>query len=283
MIILKKIEKLKEFLKNLKSNASIGLIPTMGDIHQGHLSLIQRAKQEVDVIVVSIFVNQLQFNDQQDYDMYIRNESQDCILLESMGVDIVFIPSEQEIYPYGYTSLKIQMKDFNSILCGQFRKGHFDGIITIILKLFLIINPHKAYFGYKDYQQYFMIKRMVKDFYLDISIIGCPIIRESSGLALSSRNKRLSQEEHKRACRIFSSLRHCAEKLDQGNSNISMDELKNMLIQRMHLSTKDHLEYFHCIDINTLDILHKTQNIMLMMVSVYIGNIRLIDNHLSKF
>ncbi len=177
---------------------TIGFVPTMGAIHKGHLSLVRRCVEENDLTVVSIFVNPTQFNDPSDLESYPRNFEADRTILEKAGTDYIFLPKYGELYPNGYR-YKVIETDFSKKLCGAYRPGHFDGVLTIVMKLLNIIRAHRAYFGEKDYQQYQLIKGMAKAFFLKTEIVPCPIVREADGLACSSRNMLLSPEERKTA------------------------------------------------------------------------------------
>lgn len=190
MKVITKIQEIKEIRKNLKGK-KIGFVPTMGGLHAGHLSLINRAKNENEITVVSVFLNPTQFNDKKDLETYPANLQDDIALLEKAGVDFLFAPNYAEMYPDDY-KYKITENSFSKILCGATRPGHFDGVLTVVMKLFNLVRPTNAYFGEKDFQQFKLLKGMAEAFFLDINIIPCPIIREPNGLALSSRNKKLS-------------------------------------------------------------------------------------------
>lgn len=190
MKVITKIQKIKETRKNLQ-NKKIGFVPTMGGLHAGHLSLINRAKSENEVTVVSVFLNPTQFNDKKDLETYPANLKDDIALLENAGVDFLFAPDYTEMYPDDY-KYKISENSFSKLLCGATRPGHFDGVLTVVMKLFNLVRPTNAYFGEKDFQQYKLLKGMAEAFFLDTNIIPCPIVREPNGLALSSRNKKLS-------------------------------------------------------------------------------------------
>lgn len=180
-------------IKRSENHQSVGLVPTMGALHKGHLSLVQRAIKENDVSVVSIFLNPVQFNNQNDLATYPKTWEADCALLESAGVDYLFAPTYEIMYPDNY-HYKLSEDDFSKTLCGASRPGHFDGVLTVVMKLLQIFQPEHAYFGEKDYQQYKLLDGMARAFFLRTQIIPCPIVREENGLAFSSRNKRLSQD-----------------------------------------------------------------------------------------
>jgi pantoate--beta-alanine ligase len=205
MIFLKTLQDLKSF-KSTYFGESVGFVPTMGALHQGHLELLQKARRENKVSVLSIYVNPTQFNQQSDFDNYPISIDADLKLAESIGVTAVFLPTYELIYPDGYL-FKIVAPELTSVLCGKFRPGHFDGVLTVVHKLFQLIEPTMAYFGEKDYQQFQLIQRMTEAFYLKPKVIGVPTIREASGLALSSRNQRLSENGKKLAPLIYEALK----------------------------------------------------------------------------
>ncbi len=190
MKVITKISEIKEIRKNIQ-NKKIGFVPTMGGLHAGHLSLINRAKNENEITIVSVFLNPTQFNDKKDLETYPANLQDDIALLEKADVDFLFAPSYAEMYPDNY-KYKITENSFSKLLCGASRPGHFDGVLTVVMKLFSLVRPANAYFGEKDFQQYKLLKGMAEAFFLDINIVPCPIVREESGLALSSRNRKLS-------------------------------------------------------------------------------------------
>lgn len=190
MKIIKTAEELKEIRKSLEGK-KIGFVPTMGGLHAGHLSLVNRAKSENEVTIVSVYLNPTQFNDKKDLETYPANFEDDVALLEKARVDYMFTPTYPVMYPDDY-KYKVIETDFSKTLCGAKRPGHFDGVLTVVMKLFNLVRPTNAYFGEKDYQQYQLLKGMIEAFFLDINIVPCPIVREESGLALSSRNRKLS-------------------------------------------------------------------------------------------
>ena len=211
--IISNVEKLREEIKNLKisKNGTVGLVPTMGALHKGHLSLVEKCRKENDIVIVSVFVNPTQFGPNEDYDKYPRTLDADAKLCEDAGVDILFAPSPKDIYDEYYfknkeTTLICPPYDVVNKLCGKSRPGHFDGVCTIVGKLFNITKCDRAYFGKKDAQQLFIIKKMVRDLNFDIEITGCPIVREEDGLALSSRNTYLDNNARKNALNISHAL-----------------------------------------------------------------------------
>ena len=192
MKIIKTVSEMKEIRKQ-NSDKKIGFVPTMGGLHKGHLSLVNKAKSENDITVVSVYLNPTQFNDKKDLETYPANFNDDCALLEKAGVDYLFAPTYPVMYPDDY-KYKVIETDFSKTLCGAKRPGHFDGVLTVVMKLFNIVRPTNAYFGEKDFQQYKLLKGMIEAFFLDINIVPCPIVREENGLAISSRNRKLSAQ-----------------------------------------------------------------------------------------
>lgn len=203
MRIIKKVDEFKKIREKLKG--TIGFVPTMGALHKGHISLIKKSKKASDHTIVSIFVNPTQFNEKKDFENYPITISEDIKNLEKEKIDILFMPSYTEIYPDGY-KYKVIETEFSKKLCGAFRPGHFDGVLTVVMKLFNIIRPHIAFFGEKDYQQLLLIKNMVKAFFMDIKIVSCPTVREKDGVAMSSRNVLLSKEERRIAPLIYKTI-----------------------------------------------------------------------------
>lgn len=219
MTLLKTVPELRSW-RNSFSNQSIGFVPTMGALHEGHLSLIKKAKEECDAVIVSIFVNPLQFNDKEDFKNYPKTLAQDLELLKRMEATAVWTPETRDLYPQGM-EMKIVEESLSKKLCGASRPGHFDGVLTVVMKLFQLVKPTKAFFGEKDFQQLLLIQKMVKEFFLDIEIVPGFTVREPSGLALSSRNLRLTEEERKRAPLFYKALKEskdaveAAKKLEQ--------------------------------------------------------------------
>jgi len=192
MKIIKTVEEFKTVRRSVHGK-SVGFVPTMGGLHDGHLSLIKKAIAENEVSVVSVYLNPTQFNDKKDLETYPANFADDCALLEKAGVDYLFAPTYPVMYPDDYKYMLTE-KDFSHELCGAKRPGHFDGVLTVVMKLFNIVKPTRAYFGEKDYQQFKLLEGMVKAFFMDVELIPCPIVRETNGLAISSRNRKLSKE-----------------------------------------------------------------------------------------
>lgn len=254
---------------------SVGLVPTMGYLHEGHASLIKAARADNDKVVVSIFVNPMQFGPKEDLASYPRDLKKDSALCESLGVDLIFHPEPEEMYHEGFSSF-VDMTVLTQELCGLSRPVHFRGVCTVVTKLFNIVKPDRAYFGEKDAQQLAVIRHMVEDLNMDIEIIGCPIIREEDGLAKSSRNTYLSDEERKAALILSKSIRLAKEMLDKGETDtaVILDAMK-ALISTEPLAK---IDYVKAVDGNTMQQITKVQKPMLIAIAVYIGKTRLIDN-----
>ncbi|MCD7879859.1 MAG: pantoate--beta-alanine ligase [Candidatus Gastranaerophilales bacterium] len=279
--VLNKIEEVKKTVKNWKKdNYTVGLVPTMGALHKGHASLIKKAKETCDRTVVSIFVNPVQFSPNEDYDKYPRTLQKDTQLCEELGVDIIFAPSVEEMYGAGNmlsnTALTFVCPPYNLIdcMCGKSRPGHFDGAATVVLKLFNIVSPDYAFFGQKDAQQLYIIKKMVKDFNLDIKIQPCPIVREDDGLALSSRNTYLSEQERQNALSVSQTLFKIRELYNQGitDTKILTDSAFTILNQNIEL------EYLEFRDFDSFEKVIAAKSNTLVAIAVKSGKTRLIDN-----
>jgi pantoate ligase / CMP/dCMP kinase len=265
-----------------QKNHQIGLVPTMGALHEGHLSLIKRAIAENDTVVVSIFVNPLQFAPTEDLVNYPRQLEQDLELCASLGVDYVFAPNSQEINSSGdtqaltRTTTVIPPQDMTKVLCGKYRPGHFTGVATIVTKLFNIIQPDKAYFGQKDAQQLAIIKRLVQDLNLPVKIIGCPIVRETSGLALSSRNQYLSPTEKQQAAHIYRSLQKAKTACAQGEFDAIT--LVDLVEQELSAVPEVKIQYIKLVDPVSLQFMEEIKHTGLLAIAAYVGSTRLIDN-----
>ncbi len=257
------------------AGSSIGLVPTMGALHQGHASLVQQCVSENKVAVVSIFVNPTQFNDPTDLEKYPRTLEKDCQLLEDMGCHYVFVPSVKEIYPDKDTRT-FDFSPLDTVMEGPRRPGHFNGVAQIVSKLFFYTNPHRAYFGEKDFQQLAIIRELTRQLNLTTKIIGCPIQREKNGLALSSRNKLLSGEDQKIATNIYQSL---LRSLDYSKTH-SLQETKQFVTDSISRTKGLELEYYEIIDGNTLQPIQtwEQSSYIVGCITVHCGNVRLIDN-----
>ena len=262
-----------------KAGLSVGLVPTMGYLHEGHKSLIERACQENDKVVVSIFVNPTQFGPNEDFAAYPRDLERDVALCESVGATLVFHPEPEEMYGEDFHTY-VNMEVLSETLCGKTRPIHFRGVCTVVSKLFHIVTPDRAYFGQKDAQQLAIIKRMVRDLNFDIEIVGCPIVREPDGLAKSSRNTYLSPEERKAALILSQSI-HLGQELTQNGETDAekiVQEMKN-LIETEPLAK---IDYVQAVDAVSMQPVSKMEGAVLVAMAVYIGKTRLIDNFIYE-
>ena len=258
-----------------RAGKSIGFVPTMGYLHEGHLSLVRESKKRADVTVVSIFVNPTQFGPQEDFKKYPRDLEKDSAYLEKGGVDCLFYPDAAEIYPPGYRTY-VEVRGLQDRLCGKSRPGHFRGVVTVILKLFDIVGPDRAFFGAKDAQQVLIIEKMAADLDLDVEVVTCPLVREPDGLALSSRNAYLSSEEKKAALVLSRSLRWAELAISAGERNATkvIAGIRS-LIEAEPLARVDYVEAVDPLD---LDSVAEIRGDVLIALAVFVGSIRLIDN-----
>ncbi|WP_435414018.1 pantoate--beta-alanine ligase [Polaribacter aestuariivivens] len=268
---------LQKYLATIKlANKTIGFVPTMGALHKGHLSLIEKAKEKNDVVVVSIFVNPTQFDNVEDLKKYPKTLKSDTKLLESVSCDVLFHPSVAEIYDKNIISKKFDFDGLEHQMEGKFREGHFDGVGTIVKTLFEIVKPDKAYFGQKDFQQLQIIKKMVKKNQIPVKIKGCPIFREKDGLAMSSRNVRLTEEHRKIAPFIFKTLKKVRKKF--GTKSVS--EINEWVENQFKKQPLLELEYFTIAEEKTLETTEtkESNKKYRAFIAVFAGKIRLIDN-----
>ncbi len=260
-----------------KANKKIGLVPTMGALHQGHASLVKQCVADNDITIVSVFLNPTQFNDPKDLERYPRTFEEDCKILNEVGADIVFAPTPKEMYPTP-DNRHFEFPPTSTVMEGAKRPGHFNGVCQVVSRLFYITKPHNAYFGEKDWQQICVIKQLVKYLNLDINIIECPIIREESGLAMSSRNALLTSEERAIAANIYRILKESITKKDY----LSVDELQQEVINSINAVDQLEVEYFEIVDGNTLETVHSWNDSPYIVgcITVYCGAtpIRLIDH-----
>ena len=258
-----------------KARKKLGFVPTMGALHQGHISLIEGAVKRADVTVASIFVNPAQFGPGEDFDRYERDYEGDIKKLEHCGVDYLFYPDVGDIYPDGFETA-VSVGNLGDCLCGPFRPGHFDGVATVVLKLFNIVRPDFAVFGRKDYQQLKIIQRMVRDFDMDIEIVEMPIMREPDGLAMSSRNAYLSAEQRIRAAAVNKALREVGGKFKSGcdDCRILLGEANRVL----RMAQINDIDYIEIRDPETLELRHRAAEGDLVALAVRVGDTRLIDN-----
>lgn len=278
MLIYGQIEQVREAVKAWKKEGkSVGFVPTMGYLHEGHKSLIDAARRENDKVVVSIFVNPMQFGPAEDLDSYPRDLNRDAKLCEDAGVDIIFHPEPEEMYADGFCSY-VDMNGLTTELCGKTRPIHFRGVQTVVLKLFHIVTPDRAYFGQKDAQQLAIIRRMVMDLNFDIEIIGCPIIREEDGLAKSSRNTYLSEEERKQAVILNQSLEAAMDAINAGEKDAA--KVKQIIIDKLQTCPLAKIDYVEVVSFDTIQPIEKVEGAVLIAIAVYIGTTRLIDNRI---
>jgi pantoate--beta-alanine ligase len=276
MEVLRSISEIKEKVNEWKSNGlSVGFVPTMGYLHAGHKSLIEKASSENDRVVVSVFVNPKQFDNENDLETYPSNLQGDKALVADAGGDIIFAPTAAEMYPDGFATL-VDIEGLDKELCGATRPGHFRGVCTVVTKLFLIVTPDRAYFGEKDFQQLAIIKRFTKDLNIPVEIIGCSIIREEDGLAMSSRNAKLSEEERRKALIIIEALNIIKEMVYQGTSDV--EELKKEAARKISTMDIAKIDYFEIVDPDTLEKIDVVKERALAATAVFIGKTRLIDN-----
>lgn len=277
MSLVKTKKELNELIiKKTFGNKTVGLVPTMGYLHEGHLSLIRKAKAENNVVVVSVFVNPTQFAPNEDYSEYPRDINRDYKLALGAGADIVFNPEVEEIYVNGASTTVEVEGDITKKLCGKSRPTHFKGVTSIVNILFNIVNPHNAYFGQKDAQQVIVIKKMVRDLHMNVNVVVCPIVREVDGLALSSRNIYLSDEEREEALILNQSLKSIYELYKLGQKNVAT--LKESIIEKISSKKLANIDYVEILDGETLEEIDLVRRKALVALAVKFGNTRLIDN-----
>src|SRR5665647_8581 len=262
-----------------KEGYSIALVPTMGSLHEGHASLIKRAAKENEKVVVSIFVNPIQFGPGEDLASYPRDLNKDKILCEGAGANLIFAPEASEMY-YKDVPTNVSVQELAAGLCGAKRPGHFDGVCTVVSKLFNIIPADKAYFGEKDAQQLAIIKKMVRDLNFDVEIIGCPIVREEDGLAKSSRNTYLSSKERQAALILNKSLTKGKEALSSGEKSTEL--LKEIITKQLETETLAKIDYIEVVDALSLTAIQFVSKPILVAIAVFIGKTRLIDNFIYE-
>ena len=278
MKISGKIDEVRAQVKEWKKQGlSVALVPTMGYLHEGHKSLMERARKENDKVVVSIFVNPMQFGPNEDLESYPRDLERDSKICEAAGVDLIFHPEVEEMYGPDFHAY-VDMHTLPEKLCGASRPVHFRGVQTVVSKLFHIIPADRAYFGQKDAQQLAIIRRMVMDLNFDIEIIGCPIIREEDGLAKSSRNTYLSEEERKQAVILNQSLEAAMDAINAGEKDAA--KVKQIIIDKLHTCPLAKIDYVEVVSFDTIQPIEKVEGAVLIAIAVYIGTTRLIDNRI---
>lgn len=276
MQIITDIKEMKQFSAEAKkSGITIAFVPTMGYLHQGHATLLKKGRDIGDLLVMSIFVNPTQFGPQEDFAAYPRDLKRDLALAEANQVDVVFNPAAEDMYPYGFQTY-VSVEGLGNHLCGISRPGHFRGVATVVNKLFNIVQPDKAIFGEKDFQQLTVIRRMVRDLNMDVNVIGMPIVREQDGLAMSSRNSYLNKEERKAAICLYNAIKRGKDIFDKGIRNV--DTILKEVISVIEVEPLAMIEYVEICDADTLEELDAIQDSGLLALAVKIGKTRLIDN-----
>ena len=280
MEVFENIPAMKQFVRMKKAEGkTIGFVPTMGYLHSGHLSLIKKSTSQNDVTVISIFVNPTQFGENEDLDQYPRDFERDCRLAQEAGADAVFFPTAGMMYPEGYKTY-VEVVDITKRLCGVTRPTHFKGVTTVVTKLFHIVAPDRAYFGQKDAQQLLVIRRMVKDLNMDIEIVGCPIVRETDGLAMSSRNLYLSEEERTQATVLNQSLEMAEKMIDSGEQD--SNTVKKAIKEKIGTMELARIDYVELVDTESLLPAQRITGEVLIALAVYFGETRLIDNRILE-
>jgi len=277
MKLIENVRDMKEMIQKEKKNGkTIGFVPTMGFLHEGHLSLVREAVKKSECSVVSIFVNPAQFGPEEDFSRYPRDEDRDLRLLDKEGVSYAFVPKPQEMYPRGYRTY-VQVQDMENRLCGASRPGHFKGVCTVVLKLFHIVQPDTAIFGQKDAQQAIILKRMIRDLNLDIVLRIMPIVRDKDGLALSSRNAYLGSEQREAAVCLYQSLKQAEQAVKDGERNA--DLVRSLIQEKIAGEPLARMDYAAVVDSENLKPLETIQpGQTLLALAVFIGETRLIDN-----
>ncbi len=276
MKIIKDIKEIKEISKNLKNQRkSIGFVPTMGYLHEGHLSLVRESIKENDITFVSIFVNPTQFGPAEDFSLYPRDLERDKNLLKAEGVDYLFYPTIEQMYPEDYlTYANVSLLD--ETLCGRRRVGHFRGVVTVVLKLFNIVNPDSTYFGQKDAQQALIVRQMIRDLNLDLRFRVLPIVREEDGLAMSSRNRYLTKAEREQAIALYKGLKKAEQLFEKGERDSL--KIKREVLNVLYSHDLLKIDYVEIVNLKDLKPVNKIKEKALLALAVYLGKARLIDN-----
>lgn len=279
MEIITSVREMQRACRSLRSAGTLGLVPTMGALHEGHLSLVRRALDECDSVAATIFVNPTQFAAGEDYDIYPRSFEDDCAKLEAAGATLLFAPSVEEMYSAGASSF-VEVADLSSRLDGASRPGHFRGVATVVAKLFHIVGPDSAYFGQKDAAQVAVLRAMCRDLNFPVQLVACPIVRERDGLAMSSRNRNLSPHDRQRALILHRSLKAACELLESGE--MDADVLHRAMLGVFAMDGGVRLDYIAIVDPSTLLPLASTASGALIAVAAWVGSTRLIDNLLTE-
>ena len=278
MNIVSTVKEVREQVKEWRAQGlSVGLVPTMGYLHEGHKSLIDKAVEQNDRVVVSVFVNPIQFGPTEDLATYPRDLDRDAALCESAGADLIFHPENEEMYFEDFCTY-VDMEHLTKGLCGKTRPTHFRGVCTVVSKLFHIVQPDRAYFGQKDAQQLAVVRRMVRDLNFDLEIVGCPIVREEDGLAKSSRNTYLSEEERKAAVVLSRSLAKGKELIESGERDA--ETIKKAIREVIDAEPLAKIDYVEVVNFDTIEAMDTLDGTVLTAIAVYIGKTRLIDNFL---
>lgn len=274
-VILRTLSELRTAVKSWKmAGQTVGVVPTMGALHPGHLSLVEAAKQDCERVIVTIFVNPKQFNTPKDLENYPRTEEDDARKLEPLGVDVIYVPDEDQMYPSGFAT-EVRVDGITACMDGVYRPGHFEGVATIVAKLFLQTGADRAYFGEKDYQQLQVVGRMARDLDIPIEVIGCPTVREEDGLAMSSRNLRLSPEERSKASELVRAMNYIASGLAAGNG---LEVLRKQAETMLAAQGFGEVEYLDLRDAKDLGKLEHADRPARLFAAAWLGDIRLIDN-----
>lgn len=280
MQVVKTIQEVREIVKGWrKEGLSVGLVPTMGFLHEGHQSLIAKSVADNDRTVVSVFVNPIQFGPSEDLEAYPRDLNHDMAAVEAMGGDLIFNPDPSEMYPPHFTTF-VDTTETTELLCGARRAGHFRGVCTVVSKLFNIVGPDRAYFGQKDAQQLATVRRFVRDLNFDLEIIACPIVREADGLAKSSRNTYLSAEERRAALILSKSLKLGQTAVENGERRASA--IIKIISDNLQTEPLARVDYVEVVDLNNVQRVETIKGETLVAIAVYIGKTRLIDNFIWK-
>ena len=280
MQVVKTIQEVREIVKGWrKEGLSVGLVPTMGFLHEGHQSLIAKSVDDNDRTVVSVFVNPIQFGPSEDLEAYPRDLNHDMAAVEAMGGDLIFNPEPSEMYPAHFTTF-VDTTETTELLCGARRAGHFRGVCTVVSKLFNIVGPDRAYFGQKDAQQLATVRRFVRDLNFDLEIIACPIVREADGLAKSSRNTYLSAEERRAALILSKSLKLGQTAVENGERDASA--IIKIISDSLQTEPLARVDYVEVVDLNNVQRVETIEGETLVAIAVYIGKTRLIDNFIWK-
>jgi len=279
MRIIRSLRGLQTWRHQQISQDNIGFVPTMGALHEGHLSLIRQARKQCSIVVVSIFVNPLQFGPAEDLKKYPREMKADERLCREAGVDLVFAPSSEEFYPKDF-QVSVTVNRLSLCWEGEVRPIHFEGVATVVTKLLCLVRPNRAYFGQKDYQQFLVIKQLVQDLNIDTRIVRCPTIREADGLALSSRNRYLSVNQRMQAASLAAALRHGVHAIKHGETNVRT--IQSSMRKKIAKDSAVKVDYLAMCDAKTLEPLTHVKGDVVLLGAIRIGNIRLIDNLLLK-